>query len=100
MLRIECPWCGVRDETEFTFGGEAHLSTPANSGDSGGDGDRAWADYLFMRGNPMGVHHERWRHSFGCRQWFHVARHTVSHDILAVYGIAEPAPGSEGSGGA
>ena len=96
MLRIECPWCGVRDDSEFTFGGEAHLTAPAYSNAS----DRAWADYLFMRTNPMGLHHERWRHTFGCRQWFHVARHTVSHDILAVYGIAEPAPGNGGSGGA
>jgi sarcosine oxidase delta subunit len=23
MLRIECPWCGVRNEDEFSYGGDA-----------------------------------------------------------------------------
>ena len=47
---------------------------------------------LFFRDNPKGVHFERWSHHYGCRQWFNVARHTVSHEILAVYGIDEAAP--------
>jgi sarcosine oxidase, subunit delta len=28
MLRIPCPWCGVRDETEFHYGGQAHIARP------------------------------------------------------------------------
>ena len=28
MLLIECPWCGARDESEFTYGGEAHIVRP------------------------------------------------------------------------
>ncbi len=28
MLRIPCPWCGERDETEFRYRGDAS-STPA-----------------------------------------------------------------------
>ncbi len=28
MLLIPCPWCGPRDETEFTYGGEAHIVAP------------------------------------------------------------------------
>jgi sarcosine oxidase delta subunit len=24
MLYIKCPWCGWRDETEFSYGHEAH----------------------------------------------------------------------------
>ena len=30
MLRIECPWCGTRDEPEFAYGGESHISRPQN----------------------------------------------------------------------
>ena len=28
MQLIECPWCGTREETEFHYGGEAHVPTP------------------------------------------------------------------------
>ena len=28
MMLIECPFCGPRDETEFSCGGEAHIARP------------------------------------------------------------------------
>jgi len=87
MLRIECPYCGVRDEEEFRFGGESHVSRPSLESSDG-----EWADYLFNRANPKGVHYERWLHSYGCGRWFNVARDTVSHEILAVYRIGDPKP--------
>ena len=89
MLEIACPWCGPRDETEFHCGGESHIARPA---DPAAISDEAWAEYLYMRTNPKGVFHERWHHSHGCRRWFNVARHTVTHDILAVYKMGEPKP--------
>ena len=30
MLLIDCPWCGPRDEIEFSYGGEAHRARPAD----------------------------------------------------------------------
>ena len=51
MLQIDCPWCGPRDESEFAYGGEAHIKRPANP-DALSDAE--WADYLFMRANPRG----------------------------------------------
>ena len=30
MQLIECPWCGPREETEFHYGGEAHVAYPAD----------------------------------------------------------------------
>jgi sarcosine oxidase subunit delta len=87
MLQIACPWCGVRDEDEFRCGGESHVSRPGLGCD-----DAAWADYLFNRTNPKGVHFERWLHAFGCGRWFNIARHTVTHEILAVYRMGEPRP--------
>ena len=89
MLLIPCPWCGPRDETEFTCGGEAHIVRPKQPQALGDD---AWASYLFMRKNPKGVHFERWNHSHGCRRWFNVARHTVSDEVLAVYRMGEEPP--------
>ena len=96
MLLIECPWCGPRGEEEFSFGGEAHLvRPPAPEGES----DAQWADYLFMRSNPKGLHRERWVHTFGCRRWFNVARDTVTHEIRAVYRMGEKPPAVPGDGG-
>jgi len=89
MLLIPCPYCGARDETEFSYGHEAHIARPENPDQLS---DAEFADYLFMRKNPKGVHYERWRHARGCRRWFNVARHTVSHRILAVYKMGEPPP--------
>jgi heterotetrameric sarcosine oxidase delta subunit len=42
------------------------------------------------------VHLERWRHAYGCGCWFNIARHTVTHEVLAVYGIDEPPPALSG----
>lgn len=89
MLLISCPWCGPRDEVEFHCGGEAHIVRPK---DPDALSDAEWADYLFMRSNPKGVHRERWVHTQGCRRWFNVLRHTVTHRILAVYRIGEALP--------
>ncbi|MCH7538671.1 MAG: sarcosine oxidase subunit delta [Proteobacteria bacterium] len=87
MLRIPCPWCGVRDETEFRFGGEAHVERPGLE-----VSDAEWADYLFNRENPKGLHYERWCHVYGCSQWFNVVRDTVTHEIYAVYEMGEAKP--------
>ena len=87
MLRIPCPWCGIRDETEFRFGGEAHVERPGLE-----VSDAEWADYLFNRENPKGLHYERWCHVYGCSQWFNVVRDTVTHEIHAVYEMGEPRP--------
>lgn len=94
MLRIPCPYCGLRDEPEFTFGGPSHVIRP------GFDvSDAEWSDYLFNRENPKGVHCERWCHSYGCGRWFNVARDTVNHETLAVYHMGEPEPALSGSEG-
>ena len=92
MLFIECPWCGPREETEFTYGGEAHIVRPR---DPASLSDVEWADYLFMRKNRCGRHLEQWLHSAGCRRWFNAERDTVTYKILSVYKVGEQAPGGE-----
>jgi sarcosine oxidase subunit delta len=93
MLRIPCPFCGPRDESEFAFGGQAHVERPPLA-----CSDAEWTDYLFVRDNPLGAHAERWRHARGCGQWFNVRRHTLTHEILAVYPMGSaPPPDGEGA---
>jgi len=87
MLRIPCPYCGVRDEPEFIFGGPTHISRPPPDVD-----DATWTAYLFNRENPTGVHFERWVHAYGCGRWFNVARDTTTHAIIKAYPMGESPP--------
>jgi sarcosine oxidase, subunit delta len=87
MLRLNCPYCGVRDETEFAYGGESHIARPPQAAT-----DREWANYLYFRRNVKGVVFERWHHARGCRQWFNVARDNVTHAIRAIYRMDESKP--------
>lgn len=77
MLRILCPVCGLRDETEFDYGGDATVKRPAQDNTD----SSAWHDYVFIRDNPRGAHHEYWHHVQGCRQWVVVERDTLTHKI-------------------
>ena len=60
MQLIECPWCGPREETEFHYGGQAHVAYPE---DPQALTDEQWAHYVFFRSNPKGLFAERWSHS-------------------------------------
>lgn len=88
MLLIDCPWCGARPEIEFRYGGEAHIVRPR---DSASLDDAAWADFLYMRRNPKGLHAERWRHVHGCGRFFDCVRDTISDRIVAT---CKPSEGS------
>lgn len=89
MLEIECPWCGFRDEPEFRCGGQSHITRP---GPFDQVSEVEWADYLYFRINPNGLHYERWVHEAGCARWFNVVRDTRTHKILASYRITDPKP--------
>jgi sarcosine oxidase subunit delta len=89
MLLIPCPFCGPRPELEFRYGGEAHI---ARAHDPSATSDAEWADYLYLRSNPKGLHRERWRHIHGCGRFFNCLRDTVTDRILATYRVGETAP--------
>ena len=89
MLLINCPWCGERDESEFSYAGEAHIARPV---DTEKLSDEQWADYLFMRKNPKGLHREQWLHAAGCRRFFNVERDTLTYKISGSYKIGEQPP--------
>ncbi len=92
MLLIPCPWCGERDESEFTCAGEAHIARPL---DPDSLTDDEWGDYLFHRTNTKGWHREQWHHTAGCRRFFNVLRNTVTYEIKQVYKIGEFPLGEE-----
>jgi sarcosine oxidase subunit delta len=89
MQQITCPRCGAREETEFHYGGQAHVAYPA---DPAALTDTEWAEYVFFRDNPKGAFYERWAHSAGCRRWFNALRDTSDHRLQAVYRSGDPRP--------
>ncbi|MCP5072862.1 MAG: sarcosine oxidase subunit delta [Rhodobacteraceae bacterium] len=89
MLQLECPWCGNRNQTEFSYGGEAHIDRPLQPTEKS---DADWGQYVFFRANPKGFHRERWMHAQGCRRWFNLMRHTVSNEIKGSYMPGETFP--------
>ena len=46
MFLINCPYCGERDQSEFSSGGESHIERPKQPTELSDD---EWADFLFMR---------------------------------------------------
>lgn len=91
MLTLTCPYCGIAaDETELSAGGQAHLTRFGP-----GSSDDEFETYLFMRENPKGVHFERWRHSYGCGKWFHVARCTATLEVFGTYSAQTTEPPKE-----
>jgi sarcosine oxidase subunit delta len=84
MLRIPCPWCGERDETEFRYRGDASVVRP-----DAGASLASFIAYAYERGNHRGWHLEWWLHVGGCRKLLKVARHTLTHEIHSVAGAGD-----------
>ncbi|MBL8698882.1 MAG: sarcosine oxidase subunit delta [Alphaproteobacteria bacterium] len=79
MLRITCPFCGPRAETEFACAGEA----TARPGDPEALDAAAWTAHLYARDNVKGVQDELWWHRHGCRRWFRVTRDTRDNSVAS-----------------
>ncbi|MBT5228600.1 MAG: sarcosine oxidase subunit delta, partial [Proteobacteria bacterium] len=79
MLRISCPFCGVRDHSEFSYGGDASVEYPPLDGS-----ESEWVEAVFQRENLDGVQLETWQHLQGCRMWIVVERDTRTHAIHSV----------------
>lgn len=78
MLVIQCPHCGDRNESEFSYGGPVGLDRP----DPAKVSDPEWVDYLTVTPNPLGPVPERWWHARGCGEWLTIWRDTRTHDIV------------------
>ena len=44
MFLINCPYCGERDQSEFSSGGEAHIERPKQPTELSDDDE--WADFF------------------------------------------------------
>ncbi|WP_261841537.1 sarcosine oxidase subunit delta [Aliamphritea ceti] len=80
MLLIECPWCGRCEQSEFHYGGEAHLTRATSASDN-----TELTEFLFLRNNVRGDTAERWFHATGCRRWFNAVRNTVDDRFICTY---------------
>jgi methylglutamate dehydrogenase subunit B len=88
-MRIPCPFCGLRSHEEFTYGGDAGLVRPDPAR---GDAEAAFADYVYLRTNPMGLHRELWFHGAGCQSWLVLERDTVTHAVGRCFAAVERPP--------
>ena len=79
MIRIPCPFCGERDHSEFSYGGDGSIEYPPLDASA-----EAWHDAVFLRDNICGVQVETWQHVQGCRMWLLVTRDTMTHEIHRV----------------
>jgi sarcosine oxidase subunit delta len=80
-MRIDCPFCGSRDLSEFVYLGDAGFRRPDPEAP---DAQQRFVREVYERDNPMGRHHELWYHGFGCRSWLRVTRDTRSHEVSNV----------------
>lgn len=86
-MLINHPLLGPRDAAEFTYIGDAAMLLRPDAGAAGVPEPAvmdAFHDYIHLRDNPAGVHHELWYHEQGDRSWLVVTRDTVSHAIVKV----------------
>ena len=49
MIRIKCPYCGERDHSEFSYGGDASIKYPRLDAS-----EAEWTEAIFFRENIKG----------------------------------------------
>ena len=86
MQQFPCPFCGLRDETEFHFVAEAGKTRPDTQG--GHVSAAAWSQYLYFQSNPKGSSSEVWMHKT-CREYFILERDTLSMAVTGVRALRE-----------
>lgn len=87
---LECPNCGVREVTDFGFGGE--LSSRPKEQPS----FRELNTYNYFRRNVAGVQREWWFHRSGCRAWFIAERDTTTNEVTFTARADAGGPGPAG----
>lgn len=74
MQTFPCPFCGLRNETEFHFAAEAGKLRPDTTADIS---DTQWASYLYTQKNEKGKVQEVWMH-LTCAEVFILERDSVT----------------------
>lgn len=94
---LTCPHCGVREVTDFAFGGEVSVR-PWRA-----PSFRELCEYNYFRRNVAGIQREWWYHRSGCRTWFQAERDTRTNEVLRValpgqFGAGALGPAGPGDG--
>ena len=79
MKMMPCPLNGLRNISEFIYGGEVRDMPDQNH-----CSDQEWADYVFNQSNQIGIVREWWLHA-PSNYWFIAERHTATDQILRSY---------------
>ena len=79
MKELRCPLNGLRNISEFTYGGEFHPVPDAKSADT-----RTWAEHLFFHENSAGVVIEWWCHTPSA-YWFLAERDTRTDAVIRTF---------------
>jgi sarcosine oxidase subunit delta len=79
-MLINCPYCGPRDLSEFSYQGDGNRTRP----DPASTDQAEWNAYVYDRANIAGDHNEIWQHAGGCRAHLRVTRNTLTHKITSV----------------
>ena len=87
MILVPCPYCGLRNSSEFRWCGEVKARPDPNSATQ-----REWRDYLYMKTNAAGWIAETWYHREGCGRYFRTERNTLSNEIRAAEAGSTPKP--------
>src|SRR4051812_34682190 len=72
---LTCPNCGVREVTDFAFGGELNPRPKA------APSLRELGEYNYFRTNVAGLQREWWLHRSGCGEWFIAERDTRTNEV-------------------
>jgi len=83
---LTCPNCGVREVTDFGFGGEVSARPTQRPT------RRELNTFNYFRRNVAGVQREWWFHRSGCRAWFLAERDTRTNEVKWT-ALAADAPG-------
>ena len=78
-MRLLCPFCGLRDEGEFSYEGDASVAYPPVEADAA-----AWHEAVYLRDQPRGRSLELWRHAHGCRALLVLDLDNATHEVHAV----------------
>lgn len=72
---LTCPNCGIREVTDFGYGGELN-PRPREAPSL-----RELGEYNYFRRNIAGVQREWWNHRSGCGDWFVAERDTRTNEV-------------------
>lgn len=79
MKQMHCPLNGVRNISEFIYGGEVEFMPDLDKTNS-----KEWGKYIYYHKNQAGVVKEWWCHS-ASSYWFIAERNTISDEIIKTY---------------